>query len=61
MKKMNHKIEIISLFVAGIASQFAMNLIEKIIITTVAMVIGTTVAYYWKKYLESIDKKDQEQ
>lgn len=55
---MNHKIEIYSLFIAVFASQFAADLIEKIIITSVAMVVGTTVAYYWRKYLESKDKKD---
>jgi len=57
MKKMSHKIELTSLIIAGFASQFAADLIEKIIITTAAMVIGTTFAYYWKKYLEKKDKK----
>lgn len=57
MKKMSHKIELIILIMAGFASQFTADLIAKIIITTVAMIIGTTVAYYWKKYLESKDKK----
>lgn len=56
---MNHKIEIVSLFIAGFASQFATDLIEKIVITSVAMVVGTTIAYYWKRHLESKDKKDE--
>lgn len=60
MKKMNHKIELTSLIVAGLASQFATDLIEKIIITTIAMVIGTTFAYYWKRHLESKDKNKNE-
>jgi len=56
MKKMSHKIELTSLVIACFASQFATDLLEKIIITTVAMVIGTTFAYYWKKYLEYKDR-----
>lgn len=43
--------------VAGFASQFGAVLLEKIIITSVAMIIGTTFAYYWKKYLENRNKK----
>ena len=54
---MAHKIEIATIIVAGVASQFATDLIEKTIITTSAMVIGTTTAYFWKKYLEKKDKK----
>lgn len=57
MKKMSNKIEILSLFIAALASQFAADLLEKIVITTAAMMVGTTCAYFWKKYLESKDKK----
>lgn len=57
MKKMSHKIELISLIVAGFASQFATDLFEKVFITTVAMIVGTTFAYYWKNYLENRNKK----
>ncbi|MBC7847263.1 MAG: hypothetical protein H7Y10_12300 [Flavobacterium sp.] len=53
---MSHKIELTTLIAAGFASQFAADLLVKIIITTVAMIIGTTVAYYWKRYLENKDK-----
>lgn len=56
MKKMSHKMELTTLIMAGFASQFAADLLAKIIITTLAMVIGTTVAYYWKKHLEKKDK-----
>lgn len=56
MKKMSHKIELTTLIAAGLASQFAADLLAKIIITTLAMIIGTTVAYYWKRYLERKDK-----
>lgn len=58
MKKMSHKIELITLITAGFASQFAADLMAKIIITTVAMIVGTTFAYYWKKYLERKDKEE---
>lgn len=50
--KMSHKIEITAMFAAAFASTFVHDLVQKIIITTCAMVIGTTVAYYWKLYLE---------
>lgn len=49
---MTNKIELTSLIVAGIASQFATELLMKIVITAISMIIGTTIAYYWKKYLE---------
>jgi membrane protein DedA with SNARE-associated domain len=58
MKKMNHKIELITLVTAGFASQFAADLLAKIVITTIAMIVGTTVAYYWKRYLERKDKEE---
>ena len=61
MKKMSHKIELTTLIVAGFASQFATDLIEKIIITTVAMIVGTTFAYYWKRYLERKDNRKNEE
>ncbi len=57
MEKMTNKIEIGSLVVAAIASSFTSDLVQKIIITSVAMVIGTTVAFYWKKHLEKKYKK----
>jgi membrane protein DedA with SNARE-associated domain len=60
MKKMSHKIELITLVIAGFASQFATDLLEKVIITTLAMVIGTTFAYYWKRYLEHKDKNKED-
>ncbi len=48
-----NKIELISMLSAAFLSTFVMEMMEKVIITTVAMVIGTTIAYYWKKYLKS--------
>jgi hypothetical protein len=60
MKKMNHKIELITLITAGLASQFATDLLLKTIITIITMVIGTTVAFFWKKFLESRDKNKKE-
>lgn len=56
MRKMSHKIELTTLVMAGFASQFAADLLAKIVITTIAMLVGTTVAYYWKKHLERKDK-----
>lgn len=58
MKKMSHKIELTTLIMAGFASQFAADLMAKIIITSIAMIVGTTVAYYWKRYLERKDKEE---
>jgi hypothetical protein len=37
---------------AAFASTFVNDLMQKIVITTVAMVIGTTVAYYWRILIE---------
>jgi ABC-type transport system involved in cytochrome bd biosynthesis fused ATPase/permease subunit len=48
-----NKIELMSMLGAAFLSTFVMEMMEKVIITTVAMVIGTTIAYYWKKYLKS--------
>jgi hypothetical protein len=50
--KMSHKIEVGAMITGAFASTFVNDLMQKIIITTVAMVIGTTVAYYWKILLE---------
>lgn len=56
MKSMSHKIEIAALILAGIASSFTQDLISKTAITIISMVIGTTVAYYWREYLEKKNK-----
>ncbi len=53
-----NKIELISMLSAAFLSTFVMEMMEKVIITTVAMVIGTTIAYYWKKYLKQSDGSD---
>lgn len=50
-----NKIELISMLSAAFLSTFVMEMMEKVIITSVAMVIGTTIAYFWKKYLKSND------
>ena len=55
--KMSHKIELSAMITGALASTFVNDLMQKIVITTVAMVVGTTVAYYWKKFLEKIKKK----
>ncbi|WP_282080866.1 hypothetical protein [Aquimarina algiphila] len=34
------------------------DFILKIVMTTVAMVVGTTVSYYWKRYIRKIAWKD---
>lgn len=54
---MSHKIELTAMLTGAFASTFFNDLIEKIIITSIAMLIGTTVAYYWKQYLEKRNKK----
>lgn len=56
-KSMSHKIELSAMITGALFSTFVNDLMQKIIITTVAMVIGTTVAYYWKRFLENRKKK----
>lgn len=41
----------------ALASTFVNDMLQKIAITTIAMLVGTTVAYYWKRFLESRKKK----
>lgn len=55
--KMSHKIELSAMITGALASTFVNDLMQKIIITTVAMVIGTTVAYYWRILLEKYRNK----
>lgn len=55
--KMSHKIELSAMITGAFASTFVNDMLQKIIITTVAMVVGTTVAYYWKRFLENRKKK----
>lgn len=50
---MNHKTEVFSIFAGAGASLFATELVEKIIITCVAMLLGATVSFFWKRYLEN--------
>lgn len=55
--KMSHKIELSAMITGALASTFVNDLLQKIVITTVAMLIGTTVAFYWRIYLEKRKKK----
>ena len=55
--KMSNKIEILAMVTGGFASTFVNDMLQKIAITTIAMLVGTTVAYYWKIFLESRKKK----
>ena len=57
MEKMSHKIELTGMLTGALASTFVDELIQKILITSIAMLIGTTVAFYWKIYLEKRKKK----
>lgn len=54
---MSHKIELSAMITGALASTFVNDLLQKIVITTVAMLIGTTVAFYWRIYLEKRKKK----
>ncbi|WP_445458420.1 hypothetical protein [Flavobacterium sp. HNIBRBA15423] len=56
---MSHKIEVISLSTAALASTFTNDLFSKIIISTISMIIATTAAYYWRRYLEKKNKKNE--
>lgn len=49
---MSHKIELFAMIFGALASTFVSDLVQKIVITTLAMLVGTTVAYYWKIFLE---------
>ncbi len=57
MKKMSLKIELTAMLAGALASQFVDELIQKIVITSIAMLIGTTVAFYWKLVLERIKNR----
>lgn len=54
---MSSKIEILAMVTGGFASTFVNDMLQKIAITTIAMLVGTTVAFYWKIYLEKRKKK----
>jgi len=54
---MSHKIELFAMITGALASTFVSDMMQKIVITTVAMVIGTTVAYYWRKFLDNNKNK----
>lgn len=54
---MSHKIELSAMITGALASTFVNDMLQKIAITTIAMLVGTTVAYYWKRFLESRKKK----
>lgn len=54
---MSHKIELVAMIFGALASTFVSDLLQKIVITTLAMLVGTTVAYYWKIFLEKRRKR----
>lgn len=54
---MTHKIELVTILTGVFTSAFFHDLFDKVIMTVVAMLVATTLAHYWKKYLESIDEK----
>lgn len=54
---MNNKFEAISLFFGAGASLLAAELLEKIIITSIAMIVGTTLSFYWSRYLKNKNDK----
>ncbi len=57
MKTMvTHKIELAVPLLGLVSGAFVEDAILKILVTVIAMVIGQTVAFYWKKYLEKKSK-----
>ncbi len=48
---MNKPVEIFILFFGFFWGNFFEDLALKILFTVIAMVIGTTVSFYWKRYL----------
>jgi hypothetical protein len=61
MVKMNHKIELFTIISAGFLSGIIADALTKIIVTVLAMLIGTTAAFYWKKYLEKKDNSKEDE
>jgi len=55
MKKMS-KPELLSIGMGAGASIFVVESLEKIIVTTLAMLVGTTASYLWRRYLENKEK-----
>jgi len=53
---MAHKIELMVPVFGLITGAFFEEAILKIVVTVIAMVLGQTVAFYWKKYLEKRKK-----
>ena len=53
---MSYKIELTAMLAGAFASQFVDELLQKIVITSITMLIGTTVAFYWKIFLEKRKK-----
>tara|TARA_R110002049_G_C9177884_1_gene563244 strand:- start:3966 stop:4142 length:177 start_codon:yes stop_codon:yes gene_type:complete len=57
MIRLISKLELIPIIAGGLTGVFFSELGTKIVITTLAMVVGTTISYYWKKYLIRKNKK----
>jgi len=56
MKKMS-KPELLSIGMGAGATVLAVETLEKIIVTTLAMLVGTTLSFFWRRYLEKNKKK----
>lgn len=54
---MSPKPELLSIFMGATTSIFAVELTEKIVITTLAMLVGTTISFFWRRYLENKKNK----
>ena len=53
------RIDLIPIVVGGFTGLFFSELGMKVLTMTTSMVIGTTVSFYWKRYLARRDKGDK--
>lgn len=52
-----HKIEFGSLLISCFISALVDELVLKIVFTSIAMIVGTTFAFFWERYLKDKFKK----
>lgn len=64
MKFLHVKLELIPLVMGAWAGIMSHELFEKVIMTSIAMVVGTTISFFWRLYLikkrkDRRNKKDE--
>lgn len=56
IRKMSSKINLATIVLGGFTSGLFEEALTKIIMTCIAMLVATTVSFYWRKRLEHIEK-----